>query len=348
MFGLKKELAERVERKTSQFYKVLKNCLKIKNETILIISDYGEKNKRLSAMLAYGYYLAAKSKNLNVELLFQNVKKGFMHADHHVVKSLEKLEKGSIIILAVSNKLGRMGTLKSFRGFCRENEHRFISATGLADAKTNHFDLFLEAINVNYSRMKKKGLALKKILDSAKEIRIKTDAGTDLTFNVEGMISAINVGNYQEQGSGGNMPAGEVYIPPKGYYGVSGILVVDGSMKTAEGTILLDEPVKLYIEEGRVVKLEGKDAHLLEKTFQKYEDRAKYPYRVRHIGELGIGINPGAILIGSTIMDEKVLGTAHVGIGSNYWFGGDIRTVFHGDQIFKSPIISIDGKKISV
>ena len=348
MFGLKKELAERVERKTSQFYKVLKNCLKIKNETILIISDYGEKNKRLSAMLAYGYYLAAKSKNLNVELLFQNVKKGFMHADHHVVKSLEKLEKGSIIILAVSNKLGRMGTLKSFRGFCRENEHRFISATGLADAKTNHFDLFLEAINVNYSRMKKKGLALKKILDSAKEIRIKTDAGTDLTFNVEGMISAINVGNYQEQGSGGNMPAGEVYIPPKGYYGVNGILVVDGSMKTAEGTILLDEPVKLYIEEGRVVKLEGKDAHLLEKTFQKYEDRAKYPYRVRHIGELGIGINPGAISIGSTIMDEKVLGTAHVGIGSNYWFGGDIRTVFHGDQIFKSPIISIDGKKISV
>ena len=196
--------------------------------------------------------------------------------------------------------------------------------------------------------MKKKGLALKKILDSAKEVRIRTDAGTNLTFNVDGMTSAINVGNYQELGSGGNMPAGEVYIPPKGYYGVNGILVVDGSMKTAEGTILLDEPVKLYIEEGRVVKLEGKDAHLLEKTFEKYENRAKYPYRIRHIGELGIGINPGAILIGSTIIDEKVLGTAHVGIGSNYWFGGDIRTVFHGDQIFKSPEIFVDGKRISV
>ena len=348
MFGLEKELVESVERKTSQFLKVIKNCLKIKNESILIISDYGDKNKRLSTMLACGYYLAAKSKNLNVELLFQHVKKGFMHADDHVVKALEKLEKGSVIILAVSNKLGRMGTLKSFRGFCRENEHRFISATGLADARTNHFELFIEAININYSRMKKKGLALKKILDSAKEIRIKTDAGTDLTFNVDGMTSAINVGNYQEQGSGGNMPAGEVYIPPKGYYGVSGILVVDGSMKTAEGTILLDEPVKLYIEEGRVVKLEGRSAFHLEKTFQKYEDRAKYPYRVRHIGELGIGINPGAILIGSTIMDEKVLGTAHVGIGSNYWFGGDIRTVFHGDQIFKSPIIFVDDKKINV
>jgi aminopeptidase len=348
MFGLKKELAESVERKISQFYKVLKNCLKIKKENILIISDYGEKNKRLSAMLAYGYYLAAKSKNLNVELLFQHTKKGFMHADPHVVKALEKLEKNSVIVLAVSNKLGRIGTLKSFRGFCRENGHRFISATGLADARTTHFDLFIEAINVNYSRMKKKGLALKKILDSAKIIKIKTDAGTDLTFNVEGMTAAVNIGNYQERGSGGNMPAGEVYIPPKGYYGVRGIVVVDGSMKTAEGTVLLDEPVKLYIEEGRVVRLEGKHAPLLKETFQRYEDRAKFPYRVRHIGELGIGINPGAILIGSTIMDEKVLGTAHIGIGSNYWFGGDIRTVFHGDQIFKNPEIFVDGKKINV
>ena len=73
MFGLKKELAEVVERKITQFHKVLKNCLKIKKENILIISDYGENDRRLSAMLAYGYYLAAKSKNLSVDLLFQNI-----------------------------------------------------------------------------------------------------------------------------------------------------------------------------------------------------------------------------------------------------------------------------------
>jgi leucyl aminopeptidase (aminopeptidase T) len=63
---------------------------------------------------------------------------------------------------------------------------------------------------------------------------------------------------------------------------------------------------------------------------------------------LGIGINPGALLIGSTIMDEKVLGTAHIGIGSNFWFGGEIKTVFHGDQIFKNPQIFINGERISV
>jgi len=244
--------------------------------------------------------------------------------------------------------LGRIGAMKSFRGFCKENEHRFISATGLADAKTNHYELFMEAMNINYTRLAKKGLTIKKKLDKAEIIRIKTDAGTDITFNVSGMEARANVGSYKEKGSGGNMPAGEIYIPPKGYYGVKGKIVIDGSMKTHQGTILLDQPVTLHIEEGRVVKIEGKSAHLLEKTFIKYEDRAKYPYRVRHIGELGIGINPGAILIGSTIIDEKALGTAHVGIGSNYWFGGDIRTVFHGDQIFKNPRIFIDGELLKI
>jgi aminopeptidase len=348
MFGLEKELEEKVERKSHQFHQILKKCLKIKNENVLIISDYGEENRQLSTMLSYGYYHAAKNKGLKVEILFQERKKGFMHADHHVIKALEKLEKGSIIILTLSKKLGRIGAMKSFRGFCKENEHRFISATGLADAKTNHYELFMEAMNINYTRLAKKGLTIKKKLDKAEIIRIKTDAGTDITFNVSGMEARANVGSYKEKGSGGNMPAGEIYIPPKGYYGVKGKIVIDGSMKTHQGTILLDQPVTLHIEEGRVVKIEGKSAHLLEKTFIKYEDRAKYPYRVRHIGELGIGINPGAILIGSTIIDEKALGTAHVGIGSNYWFGGDIRTVFHGDQIFKNPRIFIDGELLKI
>ena len=64
------------------------------------------------------------------------------------------------------------------------------------------------------------------------------------------------------------------------------------------------------------------------------------------MGELGIGINPGAVLIGSMIMDEKVLGTGHIAIGSNSWFGGDIKTIYHGDQVFKSPVYYLDGKKM--
>ena len=348
MFRLSLELMNKVDKKVSDFSKVIKSCLKIKNQRVLIISDAGLPGKQLASMLARGYYMATKKRNLEVEILFQSVKKGFMRTDEHVTTALNNLPEGSIIILSVSNKLGRIGLSKSFRGFCNERKHRFISSTGLGDANNAHFDIFMEAISVNYSRMAKKGLAIKKKLDKAKEIRVKTEAGTDLRFNVEGMKAIANVGNYYSEINGGNMPAGEVYIPPKGYYGVNGVLVVDGSMKSIEGAFLLDAPLKLFIENGRIVKIEGKHAELLEKTFCQYENRAKYPYRVRHVGELGIGINPGAVLIGSTIMDEKVLGTAHVGIGSNYWFGGEIKTIFHGDQIFKGPRIFADGVKLDI
>jgi hypothetical protein len=348
MFRLPPELMSKVDKNLSDFSKIIKSCLKAKNQRILIVSDSGLPGKQLAPMLARGYYLAAQKRKLEVELLFQNVKKGFMHAGDHVTTALNELPEGSIIILSVSNKLGRIGLSRSFRRFCNERKHRFISSTGLGDANNSHFDIFMEAMGVNYTRMAKKGLSIKKKLDKAKEIRVKTEAGTDLKFNVEGMTAIANVGNYYSDINGGNMPAGEVYIPPKGYYGVNGVLVVDGSMKSIEGAFLLDAPLKLFIEEGRIVKIEGKYAELLENTFQQYEDRAKYPYRVRHIGELGIGINPGAVLIGSTIIDEKVLGTAHVGIGSNYWFGGEIKTIFHGDQIFKNPRIFVDGVRLEI
>ena len=346
MFGLNKELIKKVEKSSSRFYKLLKSSLKVKDEEILIISDYGKKGNNLASMLAYGYFHAAKIKGFNVNLLFQYVKKGFMFADAHVVKAIELLGEKNIIILCLSNKLGRFGKEKSFRKFCKEKNHRFLSATGLGDVKITHFNLFMEAMNTNIKRMKKKGLAIKKLWDKAKEIRVKTDAGTDITFNVEGMESIANIGEYHDPGFGGNMPAGEVYIPPKGCYGVNGKFVIDGSMKIDSGAILVQEPVIVHVEEGRVVKLEGKDAHLLEKTFQKFEDRAKYPHRVRLICELGIGINPAALLIGSMILDEKVMGTGHIAIGSNSWFGGEIKTIFHADQVFKSPTYYLDGKKM--
>ena len=72
-------------------------------------------------------------------------------------------------------------------------------------------------MNVNYSRMKKNGSSIKKLWDKAEEIKVKTEAGTDVTFNVSGMEAIANIGEYHEPGMGGNMPAGEVYIPPAGF-----------------------------------------------------------------------------------------------------------------------------------
>ena len=346
MLGLDSSITRPVEKNVSKFYKILKSSLKTNGEDLLIVSDYGKNNNTMASSIAYGYYLAAKKKGLNPTLLFQEPKKGFMNADPHVVQAIKKLEKNNLIILALSNKLGKFSDQNSFRTFCKNRGHRFLSATGLGDVKTSYLDIFLEAMDVNYARLRKKGLAIKKQWDRANIIRVKTAAGTDVTFNVSGMEAIANIGEYHEPGTGGNMPAGEVYIPPQGYHGVNGKIVIDGSMKTENGALLVSSPLTIKVSDGRVTQLEGKHAKLLERTFQKFENRAKYPERVRCIGELGVGINPGAVLIGSMIMDEKVMGTGHIAIGSNSWFGGVIKTLYHGDQVFKSPVYYVDDKKM--
>ena len=349
MLYLNKAEQELVEKNSSCFLKILKGCLKVKNENILIITDHNKKvDNNMALMLAYGYYHAAKKKGWNVEMLVQGVKKGFMQAEPHIIDAIEKLPKKSILILSVSNKLGRFGEKRSFRKFCIEKGHRFISSTGLGNAKNDAFKFFVEVLSVNYRRLGKYGEKIKKQWDKAKEIRVKTEAGTDLIVNVEGMQARCNTGQFSKEGTGGNVPAGEVYIAPNGSYNVNGKVVLDGSIRHETGSTLLSEKLTLKIVDGKVVEMFGKEAQILENTFQKFENRAKYPGRIRLIGELGIGINPVAVLMGLAIMDEKVQGTAHIGIGSNYWFGGSIRTIFHGDMVFKNPKFFVDGKELKL
>ncbi len=347
MFSLTKMHEQMVAKHADTFYSVLKQCIKPKvDEKVLIITDYGSSGHNIALMLARGYYLGLLDKKHDVHLVIQEEKKGFMHVDKHVKMSLSMLPEKSVVLVAVSNKLGRFGSGSSFRKFCREKGHRFASATGLRDARNSQFEMFVEAMNVNYTRMQRKGRKIKKLLDKGNEVRVWTKMGTELLIDISEMTSISNDGNYLDYGKGGNLPAGEVYIAPKGYEGVNGKLVIDGSIRHESGSCLLDSPVTLEIEKGKIRKVTGEQAELLVKTFEKFEARAKYPHRVRMIGEFGIGINSNVNLMGVALMDEKVEGTAHIGIGSNSWFGGAIKTIFHGDQTFKDPVIYIDGEKL--
>ncbi|UCH12715.1 MAG: hypothetical protein JSW18_01855, partial [Candidatus Omnitrophota bacterium] len=89
-------------------------------------------------------------------------------------------------------------------------------------------------------------------------------------------------------------------------------------------------------------------ADALRLTLDWAEEKAKHPWGVRRIGEFGLGLNPRAKILGATIIDEKVLGTAHFAVGSNYWFGGTIYAIIHLDQIFRKPSVYIDGQLLKV
>lgn len=333
-----------------QFQRILKNCLKITKETVLIIGDKGYQNRRLSAVMAAGYYLGAKKLGYNAELVLQEPKNKGQKADSVVIESLSNLKPGSVIILALSGRLGGTGAIgKSYRKLSKEMGHRFISASNLGVLNTNLYPALIDCVDVNYNRMSRKGQRLKEILDDANEVHITTKKGTDIYFNIQGREAIVNDGFFSEPGTGGNLPAGEVYIAPKGKEKINGKIVIDGSSAYKGGTMLIKEPITIEVTNGSVVDVYGgKEAAALRATLEWAAKKSIYTWGIKRIGELGIGINQNAKVIGATIIDEKSLGTAHVGIGSNYWFGGTIYAISHFDQIFNSPTIHVDGELLNV
>lgn len=339
------------EAKNASLYlkKIFVPCLAVQNEKILIIGDRGFENKNISAILSGGYYLAAESLNLNAKLVLQSVKARGMRADDDVIDSLAELKENNIVIIDASDKLGGINALgKSFRKLCQKKNHKFISSLSLGDLDNNKINDIVTAIDINYKTFQSKHSEIKKIFDDAEELNIKTKAGTNLHYNVKGSTAKSADGNYTEYGKGGNLPAGEVYIPPNGKR-VNGVVVIDASSRNHTHTTIVKKPIKIKIEEGIVTEINGgEEAKELEKALKWAADKAKYPNRVRRVGEFGVGLNPNVKIIGSTVIDEKVLGTAHIGIGSNYWFGGDIFTIIHLDQIFKNPEVHVDGKLLKI
>lgn len=323
--------------------RILQECLHTSEEdTVVLISDGGEHASRLAA----SYTQSAKMLGAALQHIHQEPQTELSAANKELVDMLTRLPEKNIVILAVSNKLGTLGRLgKSFRRFCQQRQHRFISTTGLGSLNT--FSAMMAAMDVDYTKMHMHGMRLKKQLDNASSIQITTKAGTDVIADIFGMQAISNTGIFHVHGSGGNIPAGEVYIAPRGISNVNGTIVIDGSMRTDAGGALVKDPIIMTVKKGRVVGLEGNDAPLLEESLKRAEQQAQHPERVRIIGEIGIGINPKAQLIGTTIVDEKVMNTAHIALGSNYWFGGANHTLFHADQVFKNPKLFLDGKEIN-
>ena len=113
--------------------------------------------------------------------------------------------------------------------------------------------------------------------------------------------------------------------------------------------MLIKKPIELTIKDGEITEIKGgEEAKQLENTLKWAASVAKNPGNVRRICELGIGLNPKASIIGAMIVDDKTLGTAHIGIGSNYWFGGNIYAIIHLDQVFKNPKIYLDGELLKI
>ena len=329
----------------SSFTNVFKQCLNAGKEKILLIGDFGYPTRRISPLITACYYLAAKELKLNVEFVMQEPKRGLDKAESDIINKLFELPMESTIIVNVSGKIGLMDHVcKSFRTFCKTHNHRFISTTSLSTMDTFMINSIVSSLDVDYKNMQDEDKQIKSKIACGKIMTIKTIVGTDLTIDLNGVSVRSADGNYTKFGIGGNLPAGEVYFAPPN---INGKVVIDASSRNNENAILIQKPITLIIQDNKVVCIQGEEeAKILEESLKEAEKRAKHPENVRYLAEVGIGTNVKAKIIGATIIDEKSYGTAHVAIGSNFWFGGTNKTLVHYDQVFKNPHIRIDGEPL--
>ena len=125
--------------------------------------------------------------------------------------------------------------------------------------------------------------------------------------------------------------------------GADGVLVADLTVPyTVEG--LVDAPVTLRFERGRVTAIEGGEAaELLRRIVEQAGDGADV------VAELGIGLNHAVTPRGHVMLDEKAANTAHVAIGRNTGsYGGDNEATIHIDCVFSQPRIEADGRLVQL
>jgi hypothetical protein len=178
-------------------------------------------------------------------------------------------------------------------------------------------------------------------LDGATSVRVRGRAGTDLLLHVEGRPWLTDA-TPLEQGDFANFPGGEVFVAPH-RDGADGILVADLTVPyTVDG--LVDEPVVLRFEQGRVTSIEGgRAAELLRDLVERAGAGADV------VAELGLGLNHAVAPRGHVMLDEKAAGTAHVAIGRNTGsYGGDNEASIHVDMIFSAPTLEADGRPVEL
>lgn len=198
-------------------------------------------------------------------------------------------------------------------------------------------ECLVRTMNADYAAIAARTERLTAQLTAAATARVTSAAGTDVTLPIAGIAAIASTGLITRPGQWGNLPSGEAYMrPDEGK--TEGVVVVDGSLA---GIGLLIEPVRIVIEKGLAVAVEGgEQARLFSGQLDHVGPAA------RNVAELGVGTNDRAILTGKILEDEKIMGTVHVAFGNNASMGGTIDVAFHVDGILLKPTLSLDGEVI--
>lgn len=308
-----------MEKAAAGVRRALRYCLAVQQEeTLLIITD--EKLLDLGEL----FFRESLAMSLNATLMtMKNLAMDGTEPPKYIARAMKEVD---VVVLVTSRSISHT----------RARQNASISGTRIASMPGLTKEMLERPMIVDYEAMGDLSRKIAKKLNESSEVRITTEAGTDLTLSIKGREALADVGVYTEPGAFGNLPAGEAFVPPvEGT--ANGTLVVDGAM-AAIGK--LATPLTLTIEAGKATKVQGgEEAERLKEILENADKNAT------NIAEFGIGTNPKAELTGNVLEDEKVLGTIHIALGDNINFGGYVESSCHLDGIVNAPTVYLDGIK---
>ena len=200
-------------------------------------------------------------------------------------------------------------------------------------------EVFLAGLDADYDAIARACAEVREQVDGAEEIRVTTEAGTDIAFEPGRREWRSDTGDVSEPGTFSNLPAGEVFVSPES---ADGVYVVDGTMMP-HGR-LDGRELRFEVEDGLVTHVSDDDVR--ERIEAAAEEVGEAAY---NLAELGIGTNVGVTeLVGSVLLDEKAAGTVHIAVGDDAGIGGDTEAPLHLDGIVREPTVYADGEVIDL
>jgi aminopeptidase len=174
--------------------------------------------------------------------------------------------------------------------------------------------IMLEGMRADFLKVDELSLRVLEIAQSAKVIRARTPAGTDISASLNHNYKWLKTSGIISTKKWGNLPGGEIFTTPGE---VNGTFVIDGVVGDylcAKYGDLRETPLTIHIEGNRLKSAECANREL-ESEFWDYTHTDANSDRV---GEFAIGTNIGLHgVIGNILQDEKLPGV-HIAFGNPY------------------------------
>jgi aminopeptidase len=204
--------------------------------------------------------------------------------------------------------------------------------------------IMVEGMRADFQKVDRLSAKVVAMVRKAQRVRAKTEAGTDLTADLNPNYRWLKTSGLITPEKWGNLPGGEIFTTPGE---VNGTFVIDGVVGDylcAKFGSLKGNPLTIHMKGNRLTEAHSENREL-EDDFWKYTHTDENSDRV---GEFAIGTNIDLKeVIGQILQDEKYPGV-HIAFGNPYGAhtGAEWDSSTHIDVVGRKFNIWVDDEQI--